>query len=295
LKAISEEMAFGVSACNTAACNTSQVIRPDRSEEETVAPARPRRPPPDRPRRGDRPDRRGPRAARNGPGAAEPAVPDEITGNELDREVRAELRTLPRELAEQVARHLVAAAELLDAEPELAYAHALAARRRAARIPAVREAAGLAAYRAGHYAETLRELRAARRMSGSAEHLPLMADAERGLGRPERALEIAAGDDVKALDRAGQVEMRIVEAGARRDMGQLDAALNTLEGAGLRPAKREPWLARLRFAYADALLAAGRADDARDWFARAAEADLDEETDAADRLAELDGVRFIEE
>jgi len=254
-----------------------------------VAPARQRRTPPDHPRR------REPRPARKGPGSAEPAVPDEITGNELDREVRAELRTLPQGLAEQVARHLVAAAELLEAEPELAYAHALAARRRAARIAAVREAAGLTAYRAGHYAEALRELRAARRMSGSAEHLPLIADSERGLGRPERALEIATGDDVKTLDRAGRVEMRIVEAGARRDMGQLDAALVRLEGADLRSPQREPWLARLRFAYADALLAAGRADEARDWFARAAEADLDEETDAAQRLAELDGVRFIED
>ena len=34
----------------------------------------------------------------------------------------------------------------------------------------------------------------------------------------------------------------------------------------------------------------GRADEAREWFARAAEADEDAETDAAERLLELDGV-----
>jgi tetratricopeptide (TPR) repeat protein len=213
--------------------------------------------------------------------------------------VRAELRTLPRELAEQVARHLVAAAELLDVDPEQALAHAVAARRRAARVGVVREVAGLAAYRAGHYAEALRELRAARRMSGSAEHLPLIADAERGMGRPQRALDIAASDEVAALDQAGQVEMRIVAAGARRDMGQLDAALVLLEDGNLRPDRLhlppEPWLARLRFAYADTLLAAGRSEQAREWFGRAAEVDGDGETDAAERLAELDGVRFLDD
>jgi tetratricopeptide (TPR) repeat protein len=233
--------------------------------------------------------------ARKSPGATDPAVPDEITGHELDREVRAELRTLPRELADQVARHLVAAAQLLDVDPEQALAHALAARRRAARVGVVREAAGLTAYRAGRYAEALRELRAARRMSGSVEHLPVIADAERGMGRPLRALDIAASDEVAALDLAGQVEMRIVAAGARRDMGQFDAALVTLEGANLRPARPQPWLARLRFAYADTLLAASRLAEARDWFARAAEVDVDDETEAAERLAELDGVRFLEE
>jgi hypothetical protein len=51
-----------------------------------------------------------------------------------------------------------------------------------------------------------------------------------------------------------------------------------------------PWAARLRYAYADGLLAAGRRDEAREWFARSAEADEDSATDAAERLLELDGV-----
>jgi tetratricopeptide (TPR) repeat protein len=214
---------------------------------------------------------------------------------ELDREMRAELRTFPREVADQVARHLVAAARFLDSEPELAFAHAVAARRRGARIAAVREATGLTAYRAGLYAEALKELRAARRLSGSVVHLPIMADCERGLGRPERALEIANGDDARELDPAGRAEMRIVAAGARRDMGQLDAALVTLDGPELRSSSPAPWVARLRFAYADTLLAAGRADEARDWFERAADADVEGHTAAAERLAELDGVWFVED
>ncbi|MBO0776679.1 MAG: hypothetical protein J2P34_10210, partial [Actinobacteria bacterium] len=48
--------------------------------------------------------------------------------------------------------------------------------------------------------------------------------------------------------------------------------------------------ARLFYAYADALLDAGREAEAREWFGRAAAADRQEETDAAERLEELDPV-----
>jgi ClpP class serine protease len=122
----------------------------------------------------------------------------------------------------------------------------------------------------------------------------MMADCERGLGRPEKALDMAGAPDVHKLDKAGQVEMRLVAAGARRDMGQLDAAIVTLQSPELASSAVQPWTARLRYAYADALLAAGREDDARDWFAKAVEADRDGSTDASDRLAELDGVEFMD-
>jgi hypothetical protein len=56
----------------------------------------------------------------------------------------------------------------------------------------------------------------------------------------------------------------------------------------------QPWTARLRYAYADALLAAGREAEAREWFAKAVEADRDGSTDASDRLAALDGVEFTD-
>jgi len=225
----------------------------------------------------------------------DPAVDEGVTGRELDPAVRDELRTLPGQIAGAVSRHLVMAGRLLDEDPDLAYEHTLAARRRAARVGVVREAVGVAAYTSGRYAEALSELRAARRITGSAEFLPMMADCERGLGRPRRALDLAADPSVARLDTAGRVEMLIVAAGARRDLGQLDAAVVSLQVPELRSRGTGGWVARLRYAYADALLAAGRDDDARLWFIRAAEADVDEETDAAERAAALDGIVLTEE
>jgi tetratricopeptide (TPR) repeat protein len=217
-----------------------------------------------------------------------------VTGAELPREIANELRSLSRLTSQLVARRLVMATRLLEDDPEAAYQHAMAAQHSAGRIGAVREAAGLAAYAAGHYAEALAELRTARRITGSQDYLPVMADCERGLGRPERALELASSREVQQLDRAGQVEMRIVAAGARRDMGQLDAAVVTLQGPDLVSRVEAPWSARLRYAYADALLAAGRSAEAMDWFRRAADIDTHGETDAEDRVAELEGVSFID-
>jgi hypothetical protein len=88
--------------------------------------------------------------------------------------------------------------------------------------------------------------------------------------------------------------MRLVAAGARRDLDQVDAAVVTLQSSELASHAVHPWTARLRYAYADALLAAGREDEARDWFAKAAEADHDGTTDASDRLAQIDGVAFVD-
>lgn len=219
-----------------------------------------------------------------------PPLDESITGRELDRSVSQQLRGLPEKLAARVARHLVAAGQLLDADPQTAYQHTLAARARAARIAVVREACGEAAYAAGEYAEALSELRAAKRMNGAKDYLPVMADCERALGRPEKALTLAKNPSVAGLPEELKAEMTIVEAGARRDLGELDAAIRTLENAPLRSRLRAEWVVRLRYAYADILLAAGRTDDAIVWFHRTAGADGDVVTDAAERLAELEGV-----
>lgn len=223
-----------------------------------------------------------------------PDVPVEVTGRELDRDVRDELRTLSAENADRVARHLVMVGRLIDEDPLAAYEHAKAAQRTAARVASVRETCGLAAYAAGRYAEALAELRAARRMSGSQAQLPVMADCERGLGRPERALALATSADANRLDRGGQIELRIVASGARRDLGQAEAAVVTLQVRELGERKVQPWSARLRYAYADALVAVGRVPEALQWFARAAEADTDGATDADERLAELEGISFVD-
>ena len=208
--------------------------------------------------------------------------------------MRAELRGLPKELAEIVAGHLLLAGQLIDDDPEQAYAHADAARRRAARLPIVREAAAETAYAAGHYETALSEFRALRRMTGTHDYLPVMADCERALGRPQAALKLAREARSHPLDLAIQTEMTIVEAGARHDLGQEAEALRILSRAldsfaGRGSAAQLP-LARLRYAYAEALLRAGRAEEARGQFAAAAELDVDAETDAQDRLDQLDGM-----
>ncbi|MFJ3882130.1 hypothetical protein ACIPW5_32380 [Streptomyces sp. NPDC090077] len=208
--------------------------------------------------------------------------------------MRQELLSLPKGLAEEVSRNLVMVARLIDEDPEQAYAYSRIALRLASRVAAVREAAGFAAYATQKYSEALAEFRAAKRMTGSVELWPVMADCERGLGRPERALAMAGEPEVQKLDKAGQVEMRLVAAGARRDMGELDAAIVTLQSPELASSSVQPWTARLRYAYADALLAAGREDEAREWFAKTLEADKDGATDASDRLAEIDGVEFVD-
>ncbi|MFD3329096.1 hypothetical protein [Streptomyces sp. NPDC058701] len=208
--------------------------------------------------------------------------------------MRQELLSLPKGLAEEVSKNLVMVARLIDEDPERAYAYSRIALRLASRVAAVREAAGFAAYATQKYSEALAEFRAAKRMTGSVELWPVMADCERGLGRPERALAMAGEPEVQKLDKAGQVEMRLVAAGARRDQGQLEAAIVTLQSPELASSTVQPWTARLRYAYADALLAADREDEAREWFAKTLEADKDGATDASDRLAELDGVEFVD-
>ncbi len=222
-----------------------------------------------------------------------PPIDADVTGRELDDDVREELGGLASASAGTVARHLVMAVRHIDDDPERAYLHAQEARRMGGRIAVVREAAGQAAYAAGHYAEALSELRAARRINGSVTYLPIMADCERGRGRPDKALELAQSDEVQQLDTAGRTEMLIVAAGAHRDLGDLDAALRTLQVQGLNSRRRTGWVARLRYAYADLLLEAGREAEAVEWFTRSADADTEGVTDADDRLAELAGMTVV--
>jgi tetratricopeptide (TPR) repeat protein len=203
----------------------------------------------------------------------------------------AELRTLPGDLAEVVARYLVATS--LEPEPERAYKYAVAARGLAARVGIVRETAAIAAYQADKWADALTEFRAARRLTGRNSYLPLMADCERALGRLDRALDIVTGPDARSADRATQVELHIVESGIRRDQGLPDAAVVALQLPELTEKRRGKTAnARLFYAYADALLDAGRDEEAREWFGKAAAADPAGETDAAERVDDLDDVLF---
>ncbi|MCG7288386.1 hypothetical protein MHY85_20755, partial [Cellulomonas sp. ACRRI] len=226
----------------------------------------------DRGDRGPRQDDRGPR--RDGddrrptrpPQAVResgPEIPEDVEFSMLDREVRARLRTLSKDNAWAVGRHLVMAGRLIDEDPELAYEHAQAAVRHGGRVDVVREAAGLAAYRTGRFAEALRELRTVRRLNGSSEHLAVMADCERGLGRPERAIALAASPEAEDLDVTTRAELAMVVSGARLDMGDPDAAIAALSGIGSGPV-RTLLAARVVAARADALRAAGRTAEAEE-------------------------------
>jgi tetratricopeptide (TPR) repeat protein len=240
-------------------------------------PAQPQGAPPD-----------GEKAPRGGiEGLEGPPVPQDVDARQLAPEVRRELSTLDRATADAVARHLVAAGQLLDDDPEAALSHARAARARASRIAAIREAVGIAAYHCGDWAQALSELRAARRMGSKSALLALIADCERGLGRPERAIELARGPEAAQLTGDDADELRIVAAGARADLGQLEQALALLSTPQLDPTRTGSTPARLFYAYADTLLALGRDDEALQWFLRSAGADVEGVTDAEDRVEEL--------
>ncbi|MDN5563016.1 MAG: hypothetical protein L0G49_04440, partial [Luteococcus sp.] len=219
----------------------------------------------------------------------EPETPEGVDEKLLPFSVRAELRGLPKDLGHIVAAHMVAAGELIDEDPALAYRHAEAARRRAARLPVVREATAETAYAAGEFAVALNEYRALRRMTGGAEYLPVMADCERALGRPENALKLAKEAAGQALDAVQRTEMLLVEAGARDDMGNRAEALRLLKNAiGDKTIPKESQ-ARLRYAYADLLESSEQKDAARQWFVSAAKYDTEELLDTQDRINALDG------
>jgi len=228
------------------------------------------------------------------PRLPEPAIPEGVTGFELDRSVKNQLRTLSKENAVGVGQHLVMVATFLDTDIEAAQAHAETAVRRAGRVPAAREALGLVHYRKGEWAKALSEFRTARRLSGSSHLLPYMVDAERGLGRPERALDLAASPEAANLGQDERIELAIVVSGIRRDLGQFEAAAVGLQLPQLTVGSRAPWAARLFYAYAEALLAKGDEGAALTWFGHAADADVDGGTDADERVSELNGLVFTD-
>ena len=234
----------------------------------------------DKPMRRDRRDDRDRRIKKDF--HKDPIIPDDVTGEELDKNVRGDLLTLSAENAKIVGQHLSCVNMFATGNPELAFEHAMAASRHAGRVAMVRETAGYAAYRIGKFDVAIKELRAAFRINGDVSIWPVLADCERGLGKPEKALALAGSPEVSKLQKEQAVEMRIVAAGARRDMNDFEAAVVTLQSKDLNISD-QPWSIRLRYAYADALYAAGRIEEAKKWFEKCAEIDVDNETDASER------------
>ena len=198
------------------------------------------------------------------PNGNEPTIPAGVSSQELDRDAMRALATLSGPNRDIVARHLVMAGQLIDLDPEAAYQHAQAAVSRAGRVDVVREAAALTAYASGRYEEALREVRAVRRMRGDDSLRAVEADAERGLGHPEKAVEIIDATDSTTLDLAEQVELVLVSSGARADLGQSDVGLVIVDDAlAVLPESADDELRRrLMEVKAERLTELGRVDEA---------------------------------
>ena len=223
----------------------------------------------------------------------DPVIPDDVQPKDLDRVARAQLKTLSKENADGVAQHLAMVARLIDDDPRLAHAHAVSAARRAGRIAVVRETLAITAYSIGDFALALRELRTYRRISGRDDQLPLMVDSERGLGRPDRALELGRSVPRGSLAVEVQVLLAIAMSGARLDLGQTDAALDELQIPQLDPNTAFSWSPALFDAYAAVLEDLGRDDEAEEWWQRSDRAT--DAIDAGNREPEDDVIEIIEE
>ena len=182
------------------------------------------------------------------------------------------------------------AMDLMADEPQAALEHAQAARSRAARLPVVRESVAEAAYAAEDYTLALSEYRVLHRLTGSGDYLPVMADCERALHRPEAALRLLQGVERADVSPQQYVEALLVEAGVRNDLGQHEEAQRVLRTAIAGRVGHRAGGARLRYAYADLLEQAGETAQARDWFAAAAALDTEGDLDAAERADLLDGL-----
>ncbi len=179
------------------------------------------------------------------------------------------MKTLSKENADEVARHLAMASQLIEEHPELAHKHALAASRRAGRIAIVRETLGITAYAIGDFALALRELRTYRRISGKDDQIALMVDSERGVGRADRALEAGRAVDRATLATPVRVALAIAMSGARLDQGEPELALGELQIPELDPDRAFEWSPALFGAHAAVLEDLGRDEEAAFWAARA--------------------------
>ncbi|WP_290471611.1 hypothetical protein [Leifsonia sp. 71-9] len=133
----------------------------------------------------------------------------------------------------------------------------------------MRETLAITAYATGDFALALRELRTYRRISGSNDQLPLMVDSERGVGRPDRALELGRSVEKASLPADVQVSLAIAMSGARLDLEQPEAALAELEIPQLDPNRAFSWSPDLFHAYAEVLEELGRDEQAASWRERA--------------------------
>ena len=162
----------------------------------------------------------------------EPKMPKGMEWSMLSKDERERLRGLSKEHAENIGLHILAAFALEESDPELALEHAKWVARQASRIDFARETLAFVAYRQGDYKLALREFRTAYRMNGFLDYLPFIADCERGVGEPKKAVELALSDEGKQLHGAPKVEMFLVYAGALGDLEMWDKAIEVVHTVG---------------------------------------------------------------
>ncbi|PST49232.1 helicase [Bifidobacterium callitrichos] len=192
----------------------------------------------------------------------EPKMPKGLVWAMLSKDERERLRGLSKEHAENIGLHILAAYTLIEDDPDAALEHAQWAARQASRIDFARETLAFIAYRKGDYKLALREFRTAYRMNRYADYLPFIADCERGLGNPKKAIEIVSSDDAKALRGESKAEMFLVYAGALADLELWDKAIEIVHTLGR--SKGLPGAYRMRALQAEQLFLeeAGRNDEA---------------------------------
>ncbi|NMN01709.1 helicase [Bifidobacterium sp. DSM 109963] len=216
----------------------------------------------------------------------EPKMPKGLEWSMLSKDEKERLRGLAKEHAENVGLHILAAYTLIDDSPEAALEHAKWVAKQASRIDFARETLAFVAYRMGDYKLALREFRTAYRMNGYADYLPFIADCERGVGNPNKAIEVALGDDAKRLGGEAKAEMFLVYAGALADLEQWSKAIKVAHTLGHSKGLAGGY--RMRALQAEQLFLeeAGRGDEA-DKLQRTIEkledqyADFDEDMDDA--------------
>ena len=192
----------------------------------------------------------------------EPKMPKGIEWRMLTTDDRERLRGLSKEHAENIGLHILAAYTLEESNPELALEHAKWVARQASRIDFARETLAFVAYRQGDYKLALREFRTAFRMNGFLDYLPFIADCERGMGEPKKAIEVAVSDDAKYLRGEAKAEMFLVYAGALGDLKMWDKAIEIVHTLGRSKGLAGEYRMRAVQAEQYFLEEAGRTDEA---------------------------------
>ena len=192
----------------------------------------------------------------------EPKMPKGIEWSMLSTDDRERLRGLSKEHAENIGLHILAAYTLEERDPELALEHAKWVAHQASRIDFARETLAFVAYRQGDYKLALREVRTAFRMNGFLDYLPFIADCERGMGEPKKAIETAMSDDAKYLRGESKAEMFLVYAGALGDLELWDKAIEIVHTLGRSKGLAGEYRMRAVQAEQYFLEQAGRSDEA---------------------------------